>query len=65
LKDVLPAKVNDFIVIRNSMSSGGEGMSKVLSKMVNAYLKAMKKNSENMGSSIYNFSTMGNIRMQH
>ena len=28
-------------------------------------LKAMGKNSENMSSKIYNFSTMQNIRMQY
>ena len=42
-----------------------------LSKMVNAVtffrtaLKAVGKNSENMSSKIYNFSTMQNIRMQY
>ena len=28
-------------------------------------LKAVEKNSENMSSKIYNFSTMQNIRMQY
>jgi hypothetical protein len=56
------------MIIRNSMSPGGENV--FLSKMTNAVtfrtaLKAVGKNSENMSSRIYNFSTMQNIRIQY
>ena len=55
----LRAKVNDSMIIENSMSSGGKGVSNVLSKMVNAEtfrtsLKVVGKNSKNMSSRIYN-----------
>lgn len=56
--------------MRKGMSPGGEGMSKILSKMINIIifkkaLKAMGKNSENMSSRMCNFSTKENIWMQY
>ena len=59
-ENVLFAKVKVSMIIRDSMSSG---VSKVLSKMVNAVtfrtaLKAVGKNNEDMSLKMYNFSTM-------
>ena len=67
--DVLSAKINDFMIIR-SMSLGGKGMSNVLGKIVNVVtfrivLMTVGKNSENMSSRMYNFSTMQNIWTQY
>ena len=61
---------HDSMIIRDSTSPGVEGVSNVLSKMVNAVtfrtaFKAVAKNSENMSSRMYNVSTMQNIRMQY
>ena len=68
--NVLSAKVNDSMIIRNSTSLRGKSEPNVLSKMGKAVtfrtaFKAVGKNSENMSSRIYNFSTMQNIRMQY
>jgi hypothetical protein len=70
LRNVLPDKVNNSMIIRNNMCLGGKGISHVLSKMANAVtfkttLKAMGKNSENMSSRMYNLSIMQNIRMKY
>lgn len=48
------AKVNNPIIIRDSMSQVDEGVANVLTKMVNAEtaVKAVEKNSKNMGSKI-------------
>ena len=51
--NVLSAKVNDSMIIRDSMSQGGKGVPISLAIMVNVMifrtaLKAMGKNSENM-----------------
>ena len=66
--NILPAKVNDFMITRNSMSLGSKNV--FLNKMVNSMifrtaLKAEGKNSENMCLRMYTFSTMQNIRMQY
>ena len=58
------------MIIKNNMSLGDKGVSNVLSKMGKAVtfrtaFKAVGKNSENMSSRMYNFSTMQNIRMQY
>lgn len=59
------------MIIQKSINPEGEGMFKVLSKMVNAIifktaLKVMgKKISENMSSRMYTFSTEEKIRMQY
>jgi hypothetical protein len=55
LGNILPAKVDDSMIIRNSMIPGVEGVS--IARMLNAVafrraLKAMGKNSENMGLKI-------------
>ena len=52
------------------MSLGDKGVSNVLSKMGKAVtfrtaFKAVGKNSENMSSRMYNFSTMQSIRMKY
>lgn len=70
LGNVISAKVNDYLVTRDSMTPGGKGMSGSLAKMVNTItfrivVKVVKKNSENKSSKINNFSTMQNIRMQY
>jgi hypothetical protein len=67
--NVFSTKV-DSMIIRDSSSLGGMGVSNVLRKMVNAMtsrtaLKAVGKNPENMSSRMYNFSTIQNIRMQY
>ena len=56
---------HDSMIIRDSTSPGVEGVSNVLSKMVNVMtfrtaLKAVGKNSKNVSSKIYkqDFSTM-------
>ena len=64
--NIFSAKVNDIVVIRNSTSLVVEGVSMSLANMVNTVtfstaLKAVGKNSKNMSSKIYNFSTMQNI----
>ena len=61
--DILPTKVKHSMIIKGRMSPGGKGVSNVLSKMVNIVtfrttIKALGKNSENMSSKMYNFSTM-------
>jgi len=66
-RNVLPVNVNDPMRIRNNMSIGVKGVL-CLCKMVNVRtfriaIKAMEKNSKNMNSKIYNFSTMQKIRM--
>ena len=48
------------MIIRDSMSLGGEGVSNVSAKW-----QAVGKNSENMSSKIHNFSIMQNIRMHY
>jgi hypothetical protein len=58
LGNVLPAKVNDSMIIRNSMIPGTENVSRVHQQNGNAVtlttvFKAMGKNSENMSSRIY------------
>ena len=63
-------KVNDSMIIKDSPSLGGKGLSKVFSKTVSAVtfrtaFKAVGKNSENMSSRMYNFSTMQNITMNY
>ena len=70
LGKVLSAKVNDSMTIRDSMNLRGKGVSMFLAKIVNSEtfwiaLKAVGKNSENMSSKIYNFSTTQNIRLQY
>ena len=67
---VLSAKVNNSMIIRDSMSLGDKGMSNDLSKIVNTVafrtvIKSVEKNSENMSSRIYHFSSMQNIRMKY
>ena len=59
LGNVLYVKVNDSMIIRESMSQRGEGVSMSLAKMVNvvifrAILKAVGKNSKNMSSKYIN-----------
>jgi hypothetical protein len=39
LGNILPAKVNDSVIIRNSRSPGGKGVPSVLSKMINVTFK--------------------------
>ena len=63
LGNVLPAKVNDSMIIRNSMSPESKGQSEFLTKVMNTVtfrttLKTVRKNSENTSLKIYNFSTM-------
>lgn len=67
-RNVFPVKFNDFMIIRNSTSLGGKGVSN--RKVVNAMtfrtaLKAERMNSENRSLRIYNISSMQNIRMQY
>ena len=67
---VLPAKINYSMIIRNRMSPRGECVSMFLARIVSTVtfrtvLKAVGKNSENMSSKLYNFSTMQNIGMQY
>jgi len=55
LENILPAKVNDSMTIRNRMCVGDKGVSNVLNKMENAMtlkiaFKAVGKNSENKHS---------------
>jgi hypothetical protein len=72
LGNVLSAKVNDSMIIRDRVNQRGKSVSVSLAKMIDAVtfkttLKTMGKNSENMSSkiyNIYNFSTMQNIRMR-
>jgi hypothetical protein len=59
-EDEISAKVNDSMILRDSMSLGGKGVSNVLSKMANANtsrmtLKAWGKSSENVSSKTCNF----------
>jgi hypothetical protein len=57
-RNVLPVNISDSM-IRVSTSPGGEGVANVSAKMVNAFqtvLKAMEKDSQNIGSKIYNSS---------
>jgi hypothetical protein len=61
--NILPAKVNDSMIIRNSMSPESKGQSEFLTKVMNTVtfrttLKTVRKNSENTSLKIYNFSTM-------
>ena len=68
--NALPAKIKDSMTIRDGMSLGVEGVSMSSAKMVNAVtfrtaLKAVEKNSGNVSSKLYNFSTIQNIRMQY
>lgn len=68
--NVFFAKVYDLMIIRDSMNLGGEGVSNVLSKMVNdvtfsTAFKAVGKNSENMHLRKSNFSITQNIRMKY
>jgi hypothetical protein len=70
LGNVLSARVNDSMTIKDRMNLGEKGVCMFLVKMINfeifwIALKAVGKNSENMSSKIYNFSTMQNIRMQY
>jgi len=66
--NIFSAKINDSMVIRDSMSPENEGISNVFSKMVNAVtfrtaLNAVGKNSKNMSSKLckQEFSTMQNV----
>jgi hypothetical protein len=68
--NILSAKINDLMLIKDSRNPGRKGMSNVLNKMVNdmtcrTVLKAVRKNSENMISKMYNFSTLQNIKKQY
>jgi hypothetical protein len=71
LGNILSAKINDPLVIRNStIPEGGENVANVSSKIVNAEifrttLKAVGKNSETISSKICNSSTMQNIKIQY
>jgi hypothetical protein len=70
LGDLVSAKVNNSMIIRDSTSLGSEGMFNDLSKIVNAVifrtsLKAVGKNSKIRFKYIYHFPTMQNIRMHY
>jgi hypothetical protein len=61
--NVLSAKVNDSMIMRGSMRPRSECVSMFLARIVSTVtfrtvLKAVGKNSENMSSKLYNFSTM-------
>jgi hypothetical protein len=64
--DVLPALVNDSMIIRSSsrmQRMGGQDVSQQIGKYRTS-LKAVGKNSENISSIIYNFSTMQNMQYE-
>jgi hypothetical protein len=64
-RKVLPTKVKDTMIIKSSTSLR-VGLSKMLNSVTfRTALKAVGKNSVNMRSKIYNFSTMQNIRMKY
>ena len=70
--NILPVKVNESMIVRNSMSLGGNNVSNVSWQNGNTVsfrtaIKVVGKNSENMSSRIYKqeFSTMQNIKMQY
>jgi hypothetical protein len=74
LRNIIPAKVNDSMITRNSTILGSKnvsGNSPQNDDLVTfrTVLKAVGNNSENMSSKIHNslqdFSTIQNIRMQY
>jgi hypothetical protein len=60
-----PVNINVFMIMRNSMSPGDEGLSMSSAKMVNyeTFRTALRvlNNCENMSLKIYNFSSIQNI----
>jgi hypothetical protein len=68
--NVFCAKVNESMIIKDRASSGGKGVSSVLSKMVNTMtcrtvLKGKNFKYLSSSSRMYNFSTVQNISMQY
>jgi hypothetical protein len=69
LENIQKTLIIDCMITRDSTRWKEEGVSISLEKLVNALtfrtsLRAVGKNSENVSSKLYNFSTLQNVRMQ-